>query len=81
MNYVVGPEWRDQWDVVIVSAGKPAFYTEDNRPFREVGVETGKVKFKPVTKLAKGNVYTAGKDTVQIGFYRMYQSLFGLLFT
>jgi HAD superfamily 5'-nucleotidase-like hydrolase len=49
MNYVVGPEWRDQWDVVIVSAGKPAFYTEDNRPFREVGVDTGKVKFKPVS--------------------------------
>jgi hypothetical protein len=48
MNFVVGPEWREQWDVVIVSAGKPAFYTEDNRPFREVAVETGRVKFKPV---------------------------------
>lgn len=48
MNYVVGPDWREQWDVVIVSAGKPAFYTEDNRPFREVGVETGKVKFQQV---------------------------------
>lgn len=52
MHYVVGPEWREQWDVVIVSAGKPAFYTEDNRPFREVGVETGKVKFKPVSSFA-----------------------------
>ncbi|KAL7480746.1 hypothetical protein ACHAW6_006409 [Cyclotella cf. meneghiniana] len=60
MNYVVGPDWREQWDVVIVSAGKPAFYTEDNRPFREVGVETGKVKFQQVTKLEKGHVYTAG---------------------
>ena len=49
MTYVVGPDWRDQWDVVIVSAGKPAFYTEENRPFREVGVETGKVLFKPVS--------------------------------
>jgi hypothetical protein len=60
MNYVVGPEWRDQWDVVIASAGKPAFYTEDNRPFREVDINTGKVKFKQVTKLEKGRVYTAG---------------------
>eukprot|EP00956_Cyclotella_meneghiniana_P013130 scaffold18808_cov85-Cyclotella_meneghiniana.AAC.13 len=60
MTYVVGPDWREQWDVVIVSAGKPAFYTEENRPFREVGVETGKVLFKPVTKLEKGRVYTAG---------------------
>ena len=60
MNYVMGPEWRDQWDVVIASAGKPAFYTEDNRPFREVDINTGKVKFKQVTKLEKGRVYTAG---------------------
>ena len=51
MTYVVGPDWREQWDVDIVSAGKPAFYTEENRPFREVGVETGKVLFKPVSLL------------------------------
>lgn len=48
MNHVVGPNWRDQWDVVITSAGKPAFYTEDNRPFREVDIYSGKVKFKQV---------------------------------
>uniref|UniRef100_A0A7S2L6K9 5'-nucleotidase n=1 Tax=Skeletonema marinoi TaxID=267567 RepID=A0A7S2L6K9_9STRA len=60
MNYVVGPDWRDQWDVVITSAGKPAFYTEDNRPFREVDIGTGKLKFRQVLKLEKGRVYTAG---------------------
>mmetsp|Transcript_27429 Transcript_27429/g.57947 ORF Transcript_27429/g.57947 Transcript_27429/m.57947 type:complete len:599 (+) Transcript_27429:277-2073(+) len=60
MNYVVGPGWRDQWDVVITSAGKPSFYTEDNRPFREVDINTGKVKFKQVLKLDKGRVYTSG---------------------
>lgn len=49
MNFVVGSDWRDQWDVVITSAGKPSFYTEDNRPFREVDIDTGKVKFKQVT--------------------------------
>ena len=48
MNHVIGPEWRDQWDVVITSAGKPSFYTEDNRPFREVDIGTGKLKFKQV---------------------------------
>ena len=48
MNYVVGPGWRDQWDVVIASAGKPAFYTEDARPFREVDPITGKPMFKQV---------------------------------
>ncbi|KAL7496018.1 hypothetical protein ACHAWT_004398 [Skeletonema menzelii] len=60
MNYVVGPDWRDQWDVVITSAGKPAFYTEDNRPFREVDIGTGKLKFRQVLQLEKGRVYTAG---------------------
>lgn len=60
MNYVVGSGWRDQWDVVITSAGKPSFYTEDNRPFREVDISTGKVKFKQVVKLDKGRVYTSG---------------------
>jgi len=60
MNYVVGPGWRDKWDVVITSAGKPSFYTEDNRPFREVDISTGKVKFKQVVKLDKGRVYTSG---------------------
>lgn len=52
MNYVVGPNWRDQWDVVITSAGKPAFYTEDNRPFREVDIGTGKLKFRQVSACA-----------------------------
>eukprot|EP00580_Thalassiosira_gravida_P001274 CAMPEP_0201603514 /NCGR_PEP_ID=MMETSP0492-20130828/3931_1 /ASSEMBLY_ACC=CAM_ASM_000837 /TAXON_ID=420259 /ORGANISM="Thalassiosira gravida, Strain GMp14c1" /LENGTH=612 /DNA_ID=CAMNT_0048067309 /DNA_START=101 /DNA_END=1939 /DNA_ORIENTATION=+ len=60
MNHVIGPEWRDQWDVVITSAGKPSFYTEDNRPFREVDIGTGKLKFKQVLKLDKGRVYTSG---------------------
>ena len=49
MNYVVGEGWRDQWDVVITSAGKPSFYIEDNRPFREVDINTGKVKFIQVS--------------------------------
>jgi 5' nucleotidase family len=56
MNFVVGPEWRDQWDVVITSAGKPAFYTENNRPFREVDIVTGKAKFKQVRRMQKDNV-------------------------
>ena len=68
MNFVVGAGWRDQWDVVITSAGKPAFYTEDNRPFREVDIVTGKVKFKQVLKLERGHVYTSGclKELTQL---------------
>jgi len=48
MEYFLGPNWREFWDAVIVSAGKPVFYTEDERPFREVSTTTGRVKFKQV---------------------------------
>jgi hypothetical protein len=48
MRYVIGPDWRESWDVVIVSAGKPSFYTDSAKPFREVSSRTGRVKFKKV---------------------------------
>lgn len=35
--------------VVITSAGKPNFYTEQSRPFREVNTETGRIKFNRVS--------------------------------
>ena len=49
MKHVIGDDWREDWDVVIVSAGKPLFYTEEARPFREVSSVTGRVKFKKVS--------------------------------
>jgi len=77
MKYVIGDNWRDSWDAIIVSAGKssyaentsilclmiiliannylimflsgkPSFYTEDSRPFREVSTSGGQVQFKKV---------------------------------
>lgn len=45
---------------VIVSAGKPAFYTESRRPFREVNKENSRVFFKKVERLEPGAVYTEG---------------------
>jgi len=76
MNYVIGEGWRDQWDIVIASAGKPAFYTEDNRPFREMNTQTGRLRFTQVTKLEKGKVYTAGclKELVKCINWRYYPS-------
>ena len=29
IKYAIGEDWRDIWDAVIVSAGKPSFYTDD----------------------------------------------------
>jgi hypothetical protein len=53
MRYVIGPDWRESWDVVIVSAGKPSFYTDSAKPFREVSSRTGRVKFKKVRSKQK----------------------------
>lgn len=60
MKYVIGDHWRDMWDAVIVSAGKPRFYTETARPFREVNRETGKMEFKRVERIEAGRVYSDG---------------------
>mmetsp|Transcript_1284 Transcript_1284/g.1973 ORF Transcript_1284/g.1973 Transcript_1284/m.1973 type:complete len:607 (-) Transcript_1284:62-1882(-) len=60
MTYVIGNEWMEMWDAVIVSAGKPRFYTETTRPFREVNQETGKVEFKKVDTIEPGRVYSDG---------------------
>mmetsp|Transcript_4509 Transcript_4509/g.6386 ORF Transcript_4509/g.6386 Transcript_4509/m.6386 type:complete len:415 (+) Transcript_4509:143-1387(+) len=49
MTFFFGENWQDIWDAVIVSAGKPNFYTDDKRPFREVSRSTERVKFKTVS--------------------------------
>ena len=36
MSYMVGNRWRDFFDVIIVQAGKPHFFTNNNKPFREL---------------------------------------------
>lgn len=59
MTHVIGDDWRSLFDVVVVSAGKPDFYT-GSRPFREVSTRTGRVKFKPVTSLEPDEVYCHG---------------------
>ena len=60
MKYVIGNEWMEMWDAVIVSAGKPRFYTETTRPFREVNQDTGKAEFKRVDSIEPGRVYSDG---------------------
>lgn len=60
MKYVIGENWREMWDAVIVSAGKPRFYTETSRPFREVNKDTGRLQFKKVDRIEPGEVYSDG---------------------
>ena len=60
MKYVIGENWRDDWDAVIALAGKPNFYTQNSRPFREVCLTSGRIKFDEVVSFEKGRVYTEG---------------------
>lgn len=60
MKFVLGDDWINMWDTVIVNAGKPAFYTEIRRPFRQVNKENSRVLFKKVEILDPGAVYTEG---------------------
>ncbi len=59
MRFLLGDDWQDLFDVTIVSAGKPGFYTSD-RPFRSVSRATGRIRWTEVTKLEKGKVYSHG---------------------
>ena len=38
MSYMVGGGWREFFDVIIVQAGKPHFFTNNGMPFREFNV-------------------------------------------
>ncbi|KAB0396966.1 hypothetical protein E2I00_009326 [Balaenoptera physalus] len=39
MRYIVGKDWRDLFDVVIVQAEKPNFFSDKWSPFRKVNVK------------------------------------------
>jgi hypothetical protein len=47
LSLCVFPDWREMFDVVIVGAGKPTFYTGD-RPFRQISPVTGKIQWTQV---------------------------------
>ena len=60
MRFLIGPEWRQLFDLVIVSAQKPAFYTRDS-PFRAIS-ERGFVTWRAAEAkdLEKGRVLIGG---------------------
>lgn len=60
MNYVIGDDWLSFFDTTIVLSGKPTFFREKKRPFREVDTRDGSTLFSKITKIEKGKVYTEG---------------------
>eukprot|EP00040_Diaphanoeca_grandis_P026089 m.145507 g.145507 ORF g.145507 m.145507 type:complete len:668 (-) comp30444_c0_seq2:724-2727(-) len=60
MKYIVGDEWRDLFDIVIVSADKPAWYTK-KRPFREINPTSGRAMWNnKVDQLKPDAIYSGG---------------------
>uniref|UniRef100_A0ACB8FMK7 5'-nucleotidase domain-containing protein 3 n=1 Tax=Sphaerodactylus townsendi TaxID=933632 RepID=A0ACB8FMK7_9SAUR len=59
MKYIVGKDWRDLFDVVIVQADKPNFFNDKRRPFRKVN-ERGVLLWDKINELQKGQIYKQG---------------------
>ncbi|XP_051545231.1 5'-nucleotidase domain-containing protein 3-like [Myxocyprinus asiaticus] len=59
MNYIVGKDWRDLFDVVIVQADKPGFFNDRRKPFRRV-TDRGVLLWDRIHHLEKGHIYKQG---------------------
>uniref|UniRef100_H3HDU7 5'-nucleotidase domain-containing protein n=1 Tax=Phytophthora ramorum TaxID=164328 RepID=H3HDU7_PHYRM len=59
LKYMLGDDWRELFDVVIVSARKPKFYTRQ-RSFRKLDIGHKQVQWHAVRALERGDVYTQG---------------------
>eukprot|EP00761_Pharyngomonas_kirbyi_P013571 gb/GECH01013600.1/.p1 GENE.gb/GECH01013600.1/~~gb/GECH01013600.1/.p1 ORF type:complete len:514 (+),score=137.57 gb/GECH01013600.1/:1-1542(+) len=53
------PNWKDYFDIVIVSAKKPRFF-EQGTALREVELETGQLKLGKIRSFKPGKVYSGG---------------------
>ncbi|KAF6040466.1 NT5DC3 [Bugula neritina] len=60
MTYMVGADWLDKFDVVIINARKPDFFISNKRPFRMYNHDTNSTLWHRVSQLEKGCVYSEG---------------------
>lgn len=59
------PDWNSLFDVVMTMAGKPRFFTDKDRPFRQLNVDRDGVLWSPVKSLDRNEVYRDGCLTVR----------------
>ncbi|XP_026188911.1 5'-nucleotidase domain-containing protein 2 [Mastacembelus armatus] len=59
MTHMVGKNWRDFFDVVIVQADKPHFFTDCIKPFRRLD-GNGDLRWEKINSLDKGQIYKQG---------------------
>lgn len=60
MTLLAGSEWRNFFDVIIVQARKPKFFTDESRPMRIYDENSNSYLWDRVTKLEKGKIYYEG---------------------
>ncbi|XP_033875561.3 5'-nucleotidase domain-containing protein 2-like isoform X1 [Acipenser ruthenus] len=59
MKFMVGRNWRDLFDVIIIQAEKPSFFTDRRKPFRRLN-ENGSLHWDKISTLEKGQIYRQG---------------------
>lgn len=57
---LVGPDWKDYFDIIIVEARKPRFFTDESRPFRVFDTKSGTHLWDRVAALDRGHIYYEG---------------------
>ncbi|CAL8275657.1 unnamed protein product [Boreogadus saida] len=59
MVYMVGQNWREFFDVIIVQADKPHFFNDCVKPFRRLD-SNGDLQWDKINSLEKGQIYKQG---------------------
>lgn len=59
MKYMVGKDWRDFFDIIIVQAEKPHFFNNCAKPFRLLDCN-GDLQWDKIKSLDKGKIYKQG---------------------
>lgn len=60
MKWLLGQNWREYFDVIIVQARKPKFFTDHTRPLRIYDEGAGTHSWDRVTRMEKGKIYIEG---------------------
>ena len=60
LSYILGKEWQEFFDVVVVSAKKPYFFSNETTPFRVYDPKLDARLWDRVTCFEKGKVYYGG---------------------
>ncbi|XP_015601023.1 5'-nucleotidase domain-containing protein 3 isoform X3 [Cephus cinctus] len=78
MRFLVGDDWKHYFDVVIVQARKPRFFTEESRPLRIYDEDNQTQLWDRVTSLEKGVIYLEGtvKQLQDMTGWRGHQVLY-----